>query len=190
MLNKINRCNARAKPYDVVVMFKTNDDIAATLQLLRRTGWSSAQRQEQLHAVPRIGKRRQSAKCKSHLAVPKGPDEEGGCPSACFIGSLTTCPMLAASLTRGQLVDASFVLAPRQRNTREEICEKGHRGHPLTDGQKGAIWVKTKTRSRVEHVLGFIEGAMLGLATRPIGFARACKSTRLTCLKYNPFRKE
>ena len=37
------------------------------------------------------------------------------------------------------------------------ICEKGTRGHPLTDEQKERNRQKSKVRSRVEHVFGFME---------------------------------
>lgn len=46
------------------------------------------------------------------------------------------------------------------------ICEKGHRNHPLTDEQKQSNRIKSKTRCRVEHVFGFIEGAMNGSFVR------------------------
>ncbi|MDY5968436.1 MAG: transposase [Bacteroidales bacterium] len=68
------------------------------------------------------------------------------------------------------------------------ICEKGCRDHPMTDEQKESDWVKSKIRSRVEHVFGFMEGAMHGLTARSVGFARACKNIFLTWLAYNPLR--
>lgn len=37
------------------------------------------------------------------------------------------------------------------------ICEKGRRNHPLTQEQKKSNREKSKMRSRVEHVFGFIE---------------------------------
>ena len=68
------------------------------------------------------------------------------------------------------------------------ICEKGHRNHPLTDGQKQNNRQKSKTRCRVEHIFGFIEGAMNGSFVRSIGIVRAKAATALTCLVYNIFR--
>ena len=68
------------------------------------------------------------------------------------------------------------------------ICEKGHRNHPLTDEQKQNNRQKSKTRCRVEHIFGFIEGAMNGSFVRSIGIVRAKAATALTCLVYNIFR--
>ncbi len=68
------------------------------------------------------------------------------------------------------------------------ICEKGHRNHPLTDEQKQNNRQKSKVRCRVEHIFGFIEGAMNGSFVRSIGIVRAKAATALTCLVYNIFR--
>ena len=53
---------------------------------------------------------------------------------------------------------------------RPVICEKGHRNHPLTKKQKKRNRKKSKRRCRVEHVFGFIEGAMHGSFVRTIGY--------------------
>ena len=68
------------------------------------------------------------------------------------------------------------------------ICEKGHRNHPLTDGQKQNNRQKSKIRCRMEHIFGFIEGAKNGSFVRSIGIVRAKAATALTCLVYNIFR--
>ena len=68
------------------------------------------------------------------------------------------------------------------------ICEKGHRNHPLSDEQKQSNRQKSKTRCRVEHIFGFIEGSMNGSFFRSIGIIRAKAATALTCLVYNIFR--
>lgn len=68
------------------------------------------------------------------------------------------------------------------------ICEKGHRNHPLTDNQKHNNRIKSKTRCRVEHIFGFIEGAMNGSLVRSIGIVRAKAANALTNLVYNIFR--
>ena len=68
------------------------------------------------------------------------------------------------------------------------ICEKGYRNHPLTDEQKANNRIKSSTRCRVEHIFGFIEGAMHGSFVRSIGIVRAKASFALTCLVYNIFR--
>ena len=53
------------------------------------------------------------------------------------------------------------------------ICEKGKKGHPLTDEQKERNRQKSKVRSRVEHVFGFMEQTMGGLVFRGVGMVRA-----------------
>ena len=68
------------------------------------------------------------------------------------------------------------------------ICEKGHRNNPLTDEQKQNNRTKSKTRCRVEHIFGFIEGAMNGSLVRSIGITRAKAANALTNLVYNIFR--
>jgi IS5 family transposase len=68
------------------------------------------------------------------------------------------------------------------------ICEKGHRNNPLTEEQKQSNRQKSKTRCRVEHIFGFIEGSMNGSFVRSIGIIRAKAATALTCLIYNIFR--
>lgn len=65
------------------------------------------------------------------------------------------------------------------------ICEKGYRNHPLTDEQKASNRKKSKVRSRVEHVFGFIERSMGGLVFRGVGIARAAACVAMTNLTYN-----
>lgn len=68
------------------------------------------------------------------------------------------------------------------------ICEKGHRDHPLTGEQKRNNRAKSKKRCRIEHIFGFIEGAMKGSLVRSIGMTRAKAANALTNLVYNIFR--
>lgn len=68
------------------------------------------------------------------------------------------------------------------------ICEKGHRNNPLTEEQKQNNRIKSKTRCRIEHIFGFIEGAMNGSFVRSIGIVRAKAANALTNLVYNIFR--
>lgn len=68
------------------------------------------------------------------------------------------------------------------------ICEKGTRGHPLTDEQKERNRQKSKVRSRVEHVFGFMEQTMGGLVFRGVGMVRAKANIALTNLVYNMCR--
>lgn len=50
----------------------------------------------------------------------------------------------------------------RKKGMNPIICEKGHRNNPLTDEQKQNNRIKSKDRCRIEHIFGFIEGAMDG----------------------------
>ena len=68
------------------------------------------------------------------------------------------------------------------------ICEKGRRGHPLTEEQKERNRQKSKVRSRVEHVFGFMEQTMGGLVFRGVGMIRAKANIALTNLVYNMCR--
>ena len=58
----------------------------------------------------------------------------------------------------------------------------------LSTAPVSANFSKSKTRCRVEHIFGFIEGAMNGSFVRSIGIVRAKAATALTCLVYNIFR--
>ena len=71
-----------------------------------------------------------------------------------------------------------------------KVCEKGYRGHPLTDEQKASNREKSKIRARVEHVFGFMEQTMQGLHLRSIGIERASGIIGLINLTYNLCRFE
>ncbi len=64
------------------------------------------------------------------------------------------------------------------------IHEKGARNHPLTEEQKAAKRIKSKTRVRVEHVFG-AQHAMGGHIVRTIGLARAKVKIGMMNLVYN-----
>lgn len=66
-----------------------------------------------------------------------------------------------------------------------QICEKGYRGHPLTEEQKENNRRKSKIRCRIEHIFGFMTGAMHGITVRNIGITRAWLNVGLTNLIYN-----
>ena len=69
-----------------------------------------------------------------------------------------------------------------------QVCEKGSRGHPLTEEQKSANHQKSKTRSRIEHVFGAqaqMGGSGAGHLVRTIGIARARVKIALMNLAYN-----
>ena len=68
-----------------------------------------------------------------------------------------------------------------KENTPPIICEKDTRGHPLTEEQKEHNCQKSKVRSRVEHVFGF----MGGLVFRGVGMLRTKANIAQTNLVYN-----
>jgi IS5 family transposase len=76
----------------------------------------------------------------------------------------------------------------RKNGMNPVICEKGHRNNPLTDEQKQNNRIKSKGRCRIEHIFGFIEGAMDGSLVRSIGMIQAKAANALTKLVYNIFR--
>jgi len=65
------------------------------------------------------------------------------------------------------------------------ICEKGTRGHPLTDEQKARNREISKIRARVEHVFGRMHGSMGGIQVRCIGLTRVRCSVCMKNLAYN-----
>jgi IS5 family transposase len=65
-----------------------------------------------------------------------------------------------------------------------QVCEKGTRGTPLSEEQKAANRVKSKTRSRVEHVFG-AQAQMGEHLVRTIGMARARVKIAIMNLAYN-----
>lgn len=73
---------------------------------------------------------------------------------------------------------------------KNRVNEKGYRNNPLTEEQKQSNKEKSKTRARVEHVFGFMEQSMHGLALRSVGIARATGIIGLINLTYNMFRYE
>lgn len=69
-----------------------------------------------------------------------------------------------------------------------EICEKGHRNHPLTEEQRKENRRKSKVRARIEHVFGFVQATMGGSFVRTVGMVRATAHEQLTQLCYNAHR--
>jgi IS5 family transposase len=78
----------------------------------------------------------------------------------------------------------------KQKGMINEVCTKGYRNKPLSDDEKKQNRKKSKTRSRVEHVFGFMEQSMQGLFLRSVGIARATGIIGLINLTYNIFRYE
>jgi hypothetical protein len=70
-----------------------------------------------------------------------------------------------------------------------QVCEKGSRNHPLTDEQKECNRQKSRVRSRVEHIFGFMENSMNEMYIQCIGIRRVSAITGLMNLTYNMYRK-
>ena len=68
------------------------------------------------------------------------------------------------------------------------IHEKGYRNKPLTDNQKAKNKRKSRIRSRVEHVFGFMETSMNASFNRTIGKEKAHGSNGMLNLVYNMAR--
>jgi len=71
-----------------------------------------------------------------------------------------------------------------------QIIERAFKGKPLTDEQKESNRIKSKVRSRVEHVFGFISNNMNDFYIQSIGFQRAKGTVGLINLAYNICRYE
>lgn len=118
LLNTEKKSNAGAKPYDVVMMFKI-------MILQRYYGLGDTQVEYQI--IDRTS-------FKNFLGLESGdkvPDEKTiwafretliktECTEALFVHFLNILEEKELILNEGKLVDASFTIAPRQRNTREE----------------------------------------------------------------------
>jgi transposase, IS5 family len=90
---------------------------------------------------------------------------------------------------RTAYADSAYRSQERERQLAEagiesQICEKGTRGHPLTDAQKQSNRSKSKVRARVEHIFG-AQAAMGGHSVRTIGLQRARVKIGMMNLVYN-----
>ena len=90
--------------------------------------------------------------------------------------------------------DSAYSGAPQKeilsdREMVNRVCEKGSKGHPLTEEQKASNREKSRTRSRVEHIFGFMENSMNEMYIQCIGIRRATAVIGLMNLTYNMFRK-
>ncbi len=79
------------------------------------------------------------------------------------------------------------IITGKQMNNK--VCEKGTRNHPLTEEQRTGNREKSRVRSRVEHIFGFMEMSMNGMYINCIGIKRATAIIGLMNLTYNMFRK-
>ena len=89
----------------------------------------------------------------------------------------------ADSAYKGENIEACL-----GKKIENHICEKGYRNKPLTEDQKKNNQKKSKTRSRVEHVFGFMTNSMKGMFIRCIGKARAHFAIGMMNLVYNMCR--
>lgn len=69
-----------------------------------------------------------------------------------------------------------------------KVHEKGTRNHKLTADQKAKNREKSKVRSRVEHVFGFMTNTMKAMTIKTIGYVRATAKIGLANLTYNLMR--
>ena len=90
--------------------------------------------------------------------------------------------------------DSAYSGAPQEKiiaekEMKNKVCEKGARNHPLTAEQRANNREKSRIRSRVEHIFGFMEMSMNGMYINSIGIKRASAIIGLMNLTYNMFRK-
>jgi len=70
-----------------------------------------------------------------------------------------------------------------------KVCVKGARNRTLTEEQITNNSEKSRIRSRVEHIFGFIEMSMNGMYINNIGIKHVTAVVGLMNLTYNMFRK-
>lgn len=76
-----------------------------------------------------------------------------------------------------------------QKEMIDKTCKKGYKNNPLTDQDNAINKEKSRVRSRVEHIFGFMEGSMNGMNLYAIGIKRVEGIVGLMNLTYNMFRK-
>jgi IS5 family transposase len=94
-------------------------------------------------------------------------------------------PFYADSAYTGEAQEK--IIASKKMENR--VCEKGYKNRPLTEEQKANNKEKSRFRSRVEHIFGFMEMSMNGMYIQCIGIKRATAAIGLMNLTYNMFRK-
>jgi IS5 family transposase len=75
------------------------------------------------------------------------------------------------------------------KGVNDKVIEKGYKNKPLTEDQKANNKEKSKIRSRVEHIFGFMEMSMNGMYLQNVGIKRITAIIGLMNLTYNMFRK-
>jgi IS5 family transposase len=76
-----------------------------------------------------------------------------------------------------------------QKEMSDKTCTKGYKNSPLTEQDNAINREKSRVRSRIEHVFGFMEGSMNGMNLYAIGIKRVEGIVGLMNLTYNMFRK-
>jgi len=77
----------------------------------------------------------------------------------------------------------------KEKQMNNKVGEQGYKNSPLTDQQKESNKEKSKTRTRVEHVFGFMEMSMNGMYLYAIGIKRIEAIVGLMNLTWNMFRR-
>jgi len=110
--------------------------------------------------------------------------------------SQATDSLLDKEKDRGEdfYADSAYSGEPQEKIISEnelnnKVCEKGTRNHPLTEEQIENNREKSKVRSRVEHIFGFMEMSMNQMYIQCIGIKRATAIIGLMNLTYNMYRK-
>ncbi len=93
-------------------------------------------------------------------------------------------PLYADSAYTGEEQEKIYI----KKKVINKVIEKGYRNKPLTEEQKANNKEKSKVRSRIEHIFGFVENSMHGSFIRTIGIARATAKIGMMNLTYNIFR--
>lgn len=75
------------------------------------------------------------------------------------------------------------------KNMVDKTCKKGYKNNPLSEADKSINKEKSRVRSRVEHIFGFMETSMNGMDLNVIGLKRIEGLVGLMNLTYNMFRK-
>jgi transposase, IS5 family len=143
LLNQNKKNNAGAKPYDVVMMFKI-------MILQRYYGLGDTQIEYQIH---------DRLSFKKFLGLESGdkvPDEKtvwlfrenitnSGLVEEIFSSFVSYLESKGLIMNEGKMVDASFTVAPRQRNTREE-------NKNIKDGKGNELWDDEPNKKRHKDV--------------------------------------
>jgi transposase, IS5 family len=93
--------------------------------------------------------------------------------------------LYADSAYRGQ--NQQEIISKKEMN--DKTCKKGYKNSPLTEQDNAINKEKSRVRSRVEHIFGFMETSMNGMNLYAVGIKRVKGIVGLMNLTYNMFRK-